>query len=306
MGQFGGTTARPLRVTTGNPRPETVTCQVICEDVLTIDVEDVGSYALMWTPTEGFGGALGYTADDGILDDRGAGVPEQLALAAGFAFTEGILDGIDDISDMSVCPDRPDVVRIRLVAPDMANIQRRNVVIGSSCGVCGGREQILSRITERAPASDRLRLSVHTFALILEFLRRHQRLFHGTGGSHAALAFDQNGGISAFAEDIGRHNAIDKIIGQLLLKRLSRVGAGVFVSSRLSYEMVAKAARAGFELIAAISAPTSLAIEMAHLAGITLCAFVRGEVVEVYTHPHRILRPTSTKPTNPGMHVSIC
>jgi len=296
----------PLRVTAGKPRPETVTCQVICEDILTIDVEDVGSYALMWTPTEEFGGALGYTADDGILDDRGTGVPEQLALAAGFAFTEGILNEIDDIADMSVCPNRPDVVRIRLVTPDLANIQRRNVVIGSSCGVCGGREQILSRMTDRAPATDRLRISVNTFALILEFLRRHQRVFHSTGGSHAAMAFDRDGRVTTFAEDIGRHNAIDKVIGQLLLKRLSRVGAGVFVSSRLSYEMVAKAARAGFELIAAISAPTSLAIEMAHLAGLTLCAFVRGEVFEVYTHPHRILRPTSIKSTNSGMHVSTC
>ena len=91
------------------------------------------------------------------------------------------------------------------------------------------------------------------------------------------------------AEDLGRHNALDKVIGYRFLSELGFDGCGVFISSRISYEMVAKSVRAGFEMIAAISAPSSLAIETADRFGITLCGFVRGEGAKVYTHPHRIL-----------------
>jgi len=288
----GRQSVRAWRFAPDGSRSGPVGLQVVHEDVLSIDVEAVGSYALMWSPTEQCGTAVGYTRADGILAD--AGTPEVLALTAGFLFTEGIIGSRHDIAEMSVCPERPDVVRVRLVAPDLADVRRRNVVMNSSCGVCGGRDQVVTGMACAAPVSDRLRLGMGDFASILEALRQRQEIFHSTGGTHAALAFSSKLEILTFAEDLGRHNAMDKIIGYCLLQDQPFSGMGTFVSSRLSYEMVAKAARAGFELIAAISAPSSLAIEMADRLGITLCGFVRGHGGEVYTHGHRITDIAST------------
>lgn len=266
---------------------EPVLQHVVAEDMLSIEIEQVGSYALMWTPTHGSEEATGYTAEEGLLTT--GDIPESLALAAGFALTEGLIEGLEDIADMAVCQDRPDVVRIRLSTPDKPEVRRRNVIVNSSCGICGGREQLSASMTCMAPVGDHLRLRGQDFSFILDNLRNKQGIFQQTGGAHAALVFSPDLEILAFAEDLGRHNALDKVIGQCLLQGLPFAGSGVFVSSRISYEMLAKSARAGFEMIAAISAPTSLAIEMADRLGITLCGFVRGNGGEIYTHPHRIV-----------------
>lgn len=262
-------------------------CLVVEEDVLTIEVEDVGTYALMWTPTEAGGRAVGYTVEDGVLADAG-GVPEALALAAGFAFTEGIIDRREDIAHMSVCPDRPDVLRMRLADPAGATVRRRDVVVNSSCGICGGRERVREHLAANCRVGDMLRLSVTDFAPLREAMRRQQEIFNSTGGAHGAAIFDAALRLVATAEDLGRHNALDKAIGQHFLAGGDFAGCGVFISSRISYEMVAKSVRAGFELIAAISAPSSMAIETADRFGITLCGFVRDEGAKLYTHPHRI------------------
>jgi FdhD protein len=115
-----------------------------------------------------------------------------------------------------------------------------------------------------------------------------QHIFRMTGGAHAAGISDSSGKISAFAEDIGRHNALDKAIGKCLLGGLPMKSCAVALSGRVSLEMVTKSARAGIELIAAVSAPTSLAIEAAERWNITLCGFVRSDKLNVYTHSKRI------------------
>ncbi|WP_407277921.1 formate dehydrogenase accessory sulfurtransferase FdhD [Aromatoleum evansii] len=286
----GSRAVSALRLTAGDARGE-ATCRVIDEDALTIDVEGVGRYTLMWTPADGDDdGAAGFVAGEGVLGDAlvSERVPERLALAAGFAYSEGIIGGLADIATMAVCPDRRKVVRIRLHAPERVAVKRRDVVVASSCGVCGGREAIEDGFDDFAPVAARLRLAASELTALMAAMQRRQRLFRTTGGAHAAAVFSPQGGILAVAEDLGRHNALDKVVGECLLREVPLAGCGVVLSSRLSYEMVAKAARAGFELVAAVSAPTSLAIELAERAGITLCGFVRGASATVYTHPQRI------------------
>ncbi len=116
-----------------------------------------------------------------------------------------------------------------------------------------------------------------------------QTIFRETGGSHAAAIFDASGTVLAVAEDLGRHNALDKAIGTVLLDRGDLSACGVVLSSRLSLEMVLKAVRAELEIMLAVSAPTSLAIEVAEKFGVTLCCFVRGTRATVYTHSQRIV-----------------
>lgn len=286
-GQFGIMATGAERVSADGVSHGWAEALVVHEDVLTIEIADVGHYSLMWTPTSDNAQAVGYCLEDGILADHG--VPENLALAAGFAFTEGLVNTLADIAEMSVCAERTDVVQMRLRQPELAAVRRRNVVMNSSCGVCGGREQLEDAAAAWARVPDTLRMTVADFTAICNELHVHQKVFGGTGGAHGAAIFDAERKVVATAEDIGRHNALDKVIGHRFLSGLPLAGCGAFISSRISYEMVAKAARAGFELLAAISAPSSMAIEMAERAGITLCGFVRSGSAEIYTHPHRIV-----------------
>lgn len=286
-GQVGIRATSAMQMAADGSGAGAVDCHVVHEDVLTIEIEDVGTYALMWTPTEDGSQAVAYTIEDGVLAE--GGVPEALALGAGFAFTEGIVDRLEDIASMAVCPERPDVVRMRLSHPPAAAVRRRNVVMNSSCGICGGREQLEQGMACTARVPDTLRMAVGDFAPVREAMHAHQGIFGGTGGAHGAAVFDSARQVVAVAEDLGRHNALDKVIGYRFLSGLGFAGCGVFISSRVSYEMVAKSARAGFELVSAISAPSSLAIDMAERFGITLCGFVRGDSAKIYTHPHRIV-----------------
>lgn len=127
-----------------------------------------------------------------------------------------------------------------------------------------------------------------TITSLIEELQSRQEYFVRTGGAHAAGIFDQTGVMVEFAEDVARHNALDKAIGKLLLTDKNLQGHGVVLSSRVSFEMVAKVARAGFEIIASVSAPTSLAIEAAEQWQITLCSFVRNGRINIYSHQGRI------------------
>lgn len=262
------------------------TCHVIEEDALTIEIEDIGSYTLMWTPTEPGSGAAGYTRSDGVLGEPGDA--ERLALAAGFAFTEGIIESLADVRSMAVCADAPGVVRMTLENPACVVTRRRNVLLTSGCGVCGSREIIENNVFGLSPVPDRMRFGATRLAPLMVAMHERQQVFSRTGGAHAAAIFDQSGRIRAVAEDLGRHNALDKVIGRVLLEGSGFERCGVLLSSRLSLEMVTKAIRAGFELIAAVGAPTSLAIDVARQFGITLCGFVRNERATLYTHPHRI------------------
>jgi FdhD protein len=263
-----------------------VQCAVVEEDVLSIDIEGVGSYLLMWTPTEALGAPIGYTRADGVLAD--ADCPEALALAAGFCFTEGLISGLDDIATLAFCPNKPGVVRVQLVDPSRVVARRRNVVVMSSCGVCGSREAIDNNSLDLSQVSDTLRVERSHLGRLMTAMRGRQELYEQTGGTHAAAVFGPDGRVFAIAEDLGRHNALDKVIGRCLLQRQDLASCGVLLTSRLSFEMIVKAARAKFQLVSAVSAPTSLAIEIANRCGITLCGFVREDRATIFTHPNRV------------------
>ncbi|MCZ6828283.1 MAG: formate dehydrogenase accessory sulfurtransferase FdhD [Gammaproteobacteria bacterium] len=266
---------------------EATQCQVVEEDALTLDVQDVGYYTLMWTPTVGCTTAQGYTLEDGLLGEGEQ--PEGLALAMGFALSEGLIESLADIKSLSVCPDNTKVVQVQLHHPERVKMARKNVVINSSCGICGPREILEDNALRLPTVADSLRINRGQFALLMTKMREDQQIFQQTGGSHAAAIFDEAGTILAVAEDLGRHNALDKAIGMVLLQRGSVSGCGVVLSSRLSLEMVLKAVRTGLQMMLAVSAPTSLAIEVADKFGVTLCGFVREQRATVYTHPQRVL-----------------
>jgi len=267
-------------------KPERAQTHVVEEAMISIDVDNVGWYTLMWTPTDSSREVLGFTADAGMM--AATEDPEVLALAAGFMFTEGLIGSIADIAKMEICASDPSIVQVQLVDPAAVTVRRKDVVMGSACGVCGERESVENAVDGLVPAAQTIQLSSEQFGQLMAAMRELQRVFGMTGGAHAAAVFDRNARILAVAEDLGRHNALDKVIGKCLLTRTDLRGCGALLSSRMSLEMITKAARAGFEIVAAVSAPTSLAIDIGERFGITLCGFVRGGRATIYTHPERI------------------
>ena len=261
-------------------------CQVVEEDALPLEVEGIGHYTLMWTPTATNTTAQGFTVEDGLLGEGEQ--PEGLALAMGFALTEGLIENLQDIKSLSVCADNPKVVKIQLRDPQRATVTRKDVVINSSCCICGPREILEDNALGLSTVADSLRISPEVFAPLMAQMGEGQEIFRHTGGSHAAAIFDHSGEVLAVAEDLGRHNAMDKAIGMVLLQRADLSNCGVVLSSRLSLEMVLKAVRSGLQIMLAVSAPTSLAIEVADKFGVTLCGFVRDKRATVYTHPRRV------------------
>lgn len=237
---------------------------VIEEAPLTIEVKGLDSYTLLSAP----------------LDKR--------ALAVGFLFGEGIIEKLDDITSLNECEDDSNTIRINLKEDiERAAGSGRNLMIVSSCGACGS-ENLQERIDNLPKVGERLQVETGLLHAVYNDLRDKQTLFKVCGGTHAAAVFDAKGKIVYFAEDTGRHNALDKAIGKCLLAGVPTAGMGVALTSRLSLEMVSRCARAGIELIAAVSAPTSLAIEVAKKCNITLCAFVRETRATVFCHPGRV------------------
>ena len=245
-------------------------------------------------------------------------------LAAGFLFSEGIIGRKEDIEAIAYClsdtPGEGTTSNIINVLPSGRELLEpgrwgRNFIASSSCGLCGKTsiEQVmgtLSRLNnEGSGVGDRgldvrpdpqspipnpqqsasWPLSVATLYTLPGKLRAQQDTFSQTGGIHAAALFTSDGDLLVMREDVGRHNAVDKIIGHALLNGWLPVNRHVLlVSSRASYEIVQKAVVAGIELLAAISAPSSLAVELAREAGTTLVGFLRGERLNVYTEEWRI------------------
>jgi FdhD protein len=166
--------------------------------------------------------------------------------------------------------------------------ERRHVLANSSCGLCG-RVTIESLQCRVSPLVVTRSIEVDAAAALPDLLRARQRVFDATGGLHAAGLFTPDRACLAFAEDVGRHNAVDKVIGRMLLdEQLPLAGAVLAVSGRTSFEIVQKAWIAGIGLICAVSAPSSLAIELASAAGITLLGFARGGGFNVYSHRDRL------------------
>jgi len=223
---------------------------------------------------------------------------DDRALAAGFLFSEAVVGSSADIGAVEHCrhPDRLEahnVVDVYLVGGARAAVdrhleERRNVLANSSCGLCGRVSIDQIAVHARRLEAD-WTITTAVAADLPVSLRARQTIFEGTGGLHGAGLFTRDGACHGSAEDVGRHNAVDKVIGRMLLDdRLPSSGCSLAVSGRVSYEIVQKAWLAGIGLVCAVSAPTSLAIDLADEAGITLIGFARDGGFNVYTHPARV------------------
>jgi len=231
---------------------------------------------------------------------------DDVELAAGFLVGEAIVRGRDDIAAMKVCDgttcghlDHRDdeignIVDIAL-APgvEVTSGARRGFMTTSACGVCGKTSIDDICVLPQAPLSaDTTAFDPAVIASLPGRLREAQRVFSSTGGLHAAGLFTASGELLAAREDVGRHNAVDKIVGWAVLQdKLPLAGSALLVSGRASFELVQKAVLAGIPLLAAVSAPSSLAAELAEEAGLTLVGFLRGQSMNVYTGAHRVTLP---------------
>lgn len=219
-------------------------------------------------------------------------------LVAGFLLSEGVIRSADDVHRL----DRPDadgVLNVVLsrsraeILPDLLE-GRRNVAQNSSCGMCG-RRTLESLEIDRPPLAVEWHLDTTVLAGLPAALRRAQHAFDETGGLHAAGLFDLDGRLQSSAEDVGRHNAVDKLLGRALMAGQLPLSRSVLVvSGRSSFEIVQKAFIGAIPLVAAVSAPSSMAVDLAHRTGITLLGFVRDDRFNIYTHPSRVLK------TDPG------
>jgi FdhD protein len=214
-------------------------------------------------------------------------------LAVGFLYTEGLIRARDEVvaveADTLPGPAQPcNVVTVRLSHPFEAVKLQRNFFATSSCGICGkaSLEQIAVHCAPVAPGPV---LPCSVLTALPTRLRQGQRLFEQTGGLHAAGLFDVTGRLLSLQEDVGRHNALDKLVGQMVLAGEVPLSERILlVSGRTSFEILQKAAMAGVPLVCAVSAPSSLAIEVARRFGMTLVGFLRGHCFNIYTHPERI------------------
>jgi FdhD protein len=217
-------------------------------------------------------------------------------LAAGFLLTEGFISSRAELGEIRRVRGRKgqgenvlDVV-LEVRSADLRARLKRNFVTSSSCGVCG-KTSIDSIRRRIAPIADSTKISAATMLKLGSRMREAQQVFAQTGGLHAAAIFDLAGSLRVLREDIGRHNAADKAIGRCVLDETVPLGDSVMtVSGRASFEIVQKAAAAGIPIVAAVSAPSSLAVELADELGITLIAFMREEGFNVYAHPERVVK----------------
>ena len=214
-------------------------------------------------------------------------------LAAGFLFAERVLASASDIESIERDPESRNAIDVRIGAARAQALalradHRRRVVTSSSCGLCGRVTIESLRVEAPAIVADWI-IPAAVIAGLPDALRRAQAVFDETGGLHGAGLFDRSGNLEITAEDVGRHNAVDKLVGQMLLAgRLPLDHSILFVSGRTSYEIVQKAFLAGIPVVGAVSAPSSLAVELAGESGITLLGFVRGPAFNVYSHAHRL------------------
>jgi FdhD protein len=215
-------------------------------------------------------------------------------LATGFLFSEGVARSTDDIQRIDV-PEGTSVLNVVLsrsraeILPALLD-SRRNVTQNSSCGLCG-RRTLESLDVDAEPLSVEWHVDADVVARFPDALRHAQHAFDETGGLHAAGLFDLAGRLQASAEDVGRHNAVDKLLGRMLTaRRLPLSHSALFVSGRSSFEIVQKAFLGGIPLVASVSAPSSLAVDLARRTGITLLGFVRDGRFNVYANPERLLQ----------------
>ena len=222
----------------------------------------------------------------------------DVELAAGFLFTEGLIqnreqilaiDNVEPITDDGV--KRGNVIRAELVeeaVPDLAKM-RRHFFASSSCGICGKASIDAVRSRLLTAPNPEFRVDAELLTSLPDILRSSQDVFQRTGGLHAAALFDSSGGLLVVREDIGRHNAVDKVIGWALLDHRVPLGNAVLlVSGRGGFEIVQKALVAGIPILASVSAPSSLAVQLARELRMTLVGFLRGRRFVIYSGEDRI------------------
>ncbi len=225
---------------------------------------------------------------------------DDFDMVAGFLVGEGVIREAEQLVSMRYCAGTDEegnqtfnVIEVQLGAgatpPDLG--AGRNVVTSSACGICGTnsidevRKKAGFKLADRSGIID-----VNTLLDLPDTLRESQQLFSSTGGVHAAGLFTTAGELLILREDVGRHNAVDKVIGAALRQGMLPLNDAVLqVSGRASFELVQKAAMAGIGLLTAVSAPSSLAVDLAEETGLTLAAFSRNTSVNIYTHAHRVI-----------------
>ena len=216
---------------------------------------------------------------------------DDRALVAGFLLTEGVIDGLDDVIAIEPCRDpnmvnAQNIVRVSLAAGSPLSQSRlararREMFTGSSCGLCG-KATIESIHQDVKPHADFLELNAAAIRSMSGQARLRQAGFSATGGLHAAAMFDAGGRLDRVAEDIGRHNAVDKVLGAALLAEQLVEDAILWVSGRASFEVTQKALVGGMRALVSVGAPSSLAVDMAYASGLTLVGFVRDDRFNVY------------------------
>jgi len=220
---------------------------------------------------------------------------DDVELALGFLHTEGIVRAVSDIESANLVGTEGNTLRVILIPQlefDIGRLQR-HFYTTSSCGVCGKASLDALRATGlQAIADGATTFSRDTIVSMPDKLRARQALFAETGGLHAAAAFDRSGDIIVSREDVGRHNAVDKVIGWLLLNdKLPASDCGLLVSGRASFELMQKALVARMPLLAAVGAPSSLAVDLATEFHMTLIGFLRGANFNIYSSQQRITNP---------------
>jgi FdhD protein len=259
--------------------------------------------ATVWHWRDGYGAwDLDELAIEEPLEIRVQGQPVSVTmrtpghddeLAVGFLLTEHVIAGASDVQSVARCCKRKEganLVNVHL-APDVPlDLQRltRHVFAASSCGLCG--KTTIDAIAQRFPAAtSSVQFPPDLVASLPERMRASQVTFRHTGGLHAAALFDERGNLLVLREDVGRHNAVDKVLGRAVLNGWTPLDRHILlVSGRSSFEIMQKALAGGVPVLAAVSAPSSLAVDFAHRNGQTLVGFLRDNRMNVYTHAHRV------------------
>lgn len=264
-------------------RPETL----VVEEPLEIRVNGSPTTVTMRTPGSDVELAQGFLLTEGIVSRREDILSVRYCRGATAPVPESLRssppeDGVNtyNVLDVTLAPDVP--------PPDVD--PTRNFYTTSSCGVCGKASlEAVRLISKHGPGDDPATVGADTLSALPDKLRGAQKVFAATGGLHGAALFDTEGETLVVREDIGRHNAVDKVVGWALeQRRIPLSGTILLVSGRASFELTQKAVMAGIPVLAAVSAPSSLAVDLASQSGLTLVAFLRGDSMNIYTRPDRV------------------
>ena len=249
---------------------------VVVEEPLEIRINGSPVTVTMRTPGSDFELAQGFLLTEGVIHNR--------ADVATVRYCKGAeQDGVNTYNTLDV------TLQPGMQMPDLD--VTRNFYTTSSCGVCGKASLEAVWLSSRhSPGDDPTVVSAATLTGLPDTLRAAQKVFARTGGLHGAALFDPDGTMLAVREDVGRHNAVDKVIGWAVeAGRIPLTGSVLLVSGRASFELTQKAVMAGIPVLAAVSAPSSLAVDLAAQSGLTLVAFLRGDSLNVYSRPDRVL-----------------